>query len=754
MGPQGLRSSVYNVGMNVQCIRPGLFEFAWGEKIYRLCFLSSRAFRIFEAGRTDSACVLSVDARPSAWAKELPCGLSFMEDDLEVFLEPDGAVRANLKGQPVLNAHVYLPINHEAEESIAEKEGHFFAGPVVSLQGLAIENQGPVYGLGERTGPLDKRGYEYINWNTDDPSAHVDTFPSLYQSIPFLLLFRQERSVGVFFDNSSKMRFDINKSKKDEVLLEYSEGYFDCFFFFGTMPEVLSSYTALSGRQPLVPYWALGAQQCRWSYENKDKVEAVIRGYEEADIPLSCVYLDIDYMVDYMDFTVDEAKFPNVSEWLHGLLDKQIHIVPILDAGVKVLEDYDVYEEGRLSHYFCEREGRVYHNEVWPGDSVFPAFLDRKVQKWWATHVERMLNLGFAGIWNDMNEPASFDGPFPMDVNMGANTPHSSARNIYGHFMCKAGAEGFALANRRLFQLTRAGYAGTCRYSGSWAGDNQSIYDHLRLMFPQLMNMSLSGQTYVGVDIGGFGGDTTPELLTKWVTAAILNPLFRNHSAYGTKDQEPYLLEGKCIDAYRKAVMARYEILPALYTELFLAEKQGRPAIRPLVYNYPDDPNVINENTEMMLGEDLLIAPSFFPGETHRAVYFPEDFIHYETLKEYPKGYHIVDVSIGEVPLFLRKASMIVLAEKGNKKAEPPQTIRLYWNGNDARALFYEDAGDGREYMEGKYNLYELYSQHGKLHVREVQKGLKPRCNKVVVFDASGKETTYSLEELLDPKRP
>ena len=607
---------------------------------WNLCFFSPNALRFYQERRRPSPCVTNVpQGREAVYRREGEIATFEFENSV-VNISEQGRLTVAIGGNRVLD----MRFN---EHGIIDGR---------DARGFSITNEDrPVYGLGERTGPLDKRGYDYINWNTDDPAAHVDTFKSLYQSIPFFMFFDPKWTAGVFLDNASKVHFDINKTDPSSVRVDYEDDACDLYFFFGTMPEVIANYTALTGRNPCPPKWALGPQQSRWSYPTKETVEAVIEGYRKADLPLSVVYLDIDYMDSYKDFTVDESKFPDIRNWLAELKEQGIHVVPILDAGVKAEQGYPIYDEGIANGYFSTLDGEVYHNEVWPGDSVFPAFLDPRVREWWSEKVNDFLELGFDGIWNDMNEPASFKGPLPLDVEMGAETPHSLAHNVYGHYMCMAGAEGFRKAGKPLFQLTRAGFAGTCKYSNTWCGDNQSIYEHMRLMLPQLMNMSLSGQSYIGVDIGGFGGDATPELVARWAIAAILNPLFRNHSALGTKAQEPYLLEGEYLEAYRHVLQVRERLIPYMYELLQAAEKDGVCVLRPLVYNYPNDKRVLNENTQIMLGNKYMLAPALFPGQERRSCYFPEDFVDFESGELYEKGDHVIDVSLRRIPLFVRK---------------------------------------------------------------------------------------------------
>lgn len=704
-----------------------------GERLF--CFVSDTCFRYFTPDTGHSYCVTSFPpVSEGVVVEEGEAGVIFSYEGNEVVIQDDLSVSASYLGNSYLKLEPRGHLEAEQGSELAAKEGHGSHLSTSAKGGIRIEVNVPVYGLGERTGPLDKRGYDYVNWNTDDPSAHVDTFKSLYQSMPFCMAHRGENSLGVFLDNTSKTHFDVNKTDPDAILIDYEAGEPDFYFFVGTIQKIIADFTLLTGRSQLPPYWALGAQQSRWSYADAREVESVIDGYREKDIPLSTVYLDIDYMSAYKDFTVDPNKYPDVKQWLERLAKKSIHIVPIIDAGVKAEEGYDIYDEGIEKGYFCTLNGEVYHNEVWPGDSVFPAFLDPKVRMWWATKIKRMLDLGFSGIWNDMNEPASFKGPLPMDVIMGEGVPHSLAHNVYAHHMCMAGAQGFALAAKRPFQLTRAGYAGTCLYASSWAGDNQSIYDHLRMSLPELMNMSMSGQSYVGVDIGGFGGDSTPELLTKWAIASIFNPLYRNHSALGTLNQEPYLLKGDYLRGYRNAVMARYEILPTLYDELFLSESNGSIALRPLVYNFPEDERTHNENTEVMLGDSLLLAPALFPGQSKRSCYFPATFLRVEDGTRYEKGDNVIDVDLLDMPLFIREDGLAVFAPKGNREAAPSSTLRLVWGGKKARCYHFEDEGDGLGYKKGEYNLYELeVSEEEGVRITPLHEGFKSRYKKLVV---------------------
>lgn len=666
---------------------------------------------------------------------------------LQVEINDELEVKAFLDNEVVLEANCFEEKQKKEDSSLLEKEGHSVNEIVDVIQGIKIKNNGPVYGLGDKTGPLDKRGYDYINWNSDIPAAHVDTFKSLYKSIPFITLFRKDKSIGVFFDNTYKTYFDFNKKEIDKVSYSFEKGYLDCYFFIGCLNDVISAYTALTGRNPLPPRWSLGAGQSRWSYASKKEIEDVIEGYKKANIPLSSVYLDIDYMQEYEDFTIDESKFPNFHTWVASIKEKGIHVVTIIDAGVKAKDGYFVYDEGLKGNYFSTLDNKVYHNEVWPGDSVFPSFIKAETREWWSNLVCSFLSRGMDGIWNDMNEPASFKGPLPMEVDMGG-LKHEGAHNVYGHCMCEATYNGFIKANKRPYIITRAAYSGTSRYSTMWTGDNQSIYTHLRLSIPQLCNMSISGVANVGVDIGGFSGDTTDELLAKWVEASIFSPLFRNHSALNTKHQEPYTLSGNYLERYRKAVYAHYELIPTLYDLLYLHTQNGNLVLRPLVYNFPDDENTYNENSEIMLGESFLLAPSLNPGENVRSIYFPDTFYCYFTGEKFEKGYHLFDTT-KSIPLFVRDHSLVVVNPINISNTDYPDTLRILHTGNEAACFHYEDSGDGLDYSKGKYNLYLIRLEQKKgISITPIHIGMETHYKYIQIdcIDGTSFDAPFSLQ--------
>ena len=490
-----------------------------------------------------------------------------------------------------------------ADFSLAAEEGHKLEGheDFKVYVSKVMENDMYFYGLGERTGSLNKKGYHYRNWNTDDPTPHGETYAQLYKSIPFLIAIKNNEASGIFFDNHFESHFDMGKENSN-------------YYYFGA----------------------------------KDG--------------------------DFRVFIWDNKKFKNPKAFTDELKSMGFKVVTIIDPGVKVDKGYKIYDEGLKNGYFAtDKDGMVYKNTVWPGDSVFPDFMNSQVRKWWGNNQKIMFNLGIAGIWNDMNEPASFNGPLPEDIvfnNDGTLVTHKEIHNVYGHMMDKATYEGIKEAtNKRPFVVTRACYAGTQKYSTVWTGDNQSTWEHLRMSLPMLMNIGLSGMAFCGTDVGGFGFDCTGELLSRWVQVGTFTPLFRNHSTIGSREQEPWAFDEITEEINKKYIKLRYKFIPYLYDMMHKCEKSGAPIIRPLLYNYQNDKKTYEINDEFMFGDNVLVSPVVEQGARQKLVYLPKgnSWIDYWTGEEFEGGQYIIkDAPLDICPIYIKTMSIISNGEDVN----------------------------------------------------------------------------------------
>lgn len=623
----------------------------------------------------------------------------------------------------------------EEDTELAKLEGHAGGSDEAGYASAIVKKLGKedaVYGLGDKPGCLNRRGYAYVNWNTDNPAPHVDSFKSLYKSIPFFMVLGENYCYGIFADNTYKTTFDFGFESSEYYIVSHEKGFLDYYFFPGEKPsDVVKKYTGLTGTTPLFQRWIYGSHQSRWGYCSQDEILGIAEAFEKNEIPCDVIHMDIDYMDGYRVFTFDKERFPDTKALSETLADKGIKLISIIDPGVKKDEAYFMYREGMEMDAFAhDAQGAVYENAVWPGTSVFPDFSREDVRKWWGEKSKILLDHGIRGIWNDMNEPASFRGPLPDDVKFAAGA-HDAIHNIYGHLMAKATYEGLLEQDngRRPFVLTRAAYAGSQKYCGGWTGDNHSIWAHLTLSLEQICNLSLCGMAMCGSDIGGFGSDATPELLVRFYQAAVFAPFFRNHSAVGTRRQEPWLFDEKTRDAVRKTVRLRYRFIPYIYDLARECERTGEPIVRPLVYEYPHDKMVRNICDEYLLGKFVLVAPVTAPGKFAREVYLPEgEWYDYETNEKYTGGkYILADAPLDKVPVFIRAGAILPVAEGNIQSTEDitSENTRILTYPGQGTFIHYEDDNETLAYREGSYNAMEYTLNGEKLEKKVIHRGYK-----------------------------
>ncbi|HKR01067.1 MAG TPA: glycoside hydrolase family 31 protein, partial [Pyrinomonadaceae bacterium] len=594
------------------------------------------------------------------------------------------------------------------------------------------------YGLGEKAARLDKRRGFFTNWNSDTP-AYTEGRDPIYQTIPFYIGLQRGTAYGIFFDNSYRSYFDFGRNSQAYASFGAEGGEMSYYFFYGPqIKKILGRYTELTGRMPLPPLWALGNQQSRWSYYPESVAEEVVRQYRERDLPLDVLHLDIDYMQGYRVFTWNTDRFPDPKAFMDRLRQQGVKVVTIVDPGVKYQppvagvstsevanpelasqeKSYYVFNQGLEKNYFQKRQGgKLFIPRVWPGESVFVDYTLADARRWWGDLHRAYTENGVAGIWNDMNEPSDFvdqTGRNQLDVvsnDENENSTHARNRNVFALLMARATYEGLERLqpDRRPYVITRAAYAGIQRYSTMWTGDTTSTWETLALSIPIFQTLGLSGEAFVGSDVGGFIGRANGELLARSYQVSFLAPFCRNHKVIDGYDQEPWRFGKYYEDIIRKYLKLRYRLLPFLYTTLEEAHRTGVPLFRPLVLNYQSDSNTINLDDQFMIGSDLLVAPILQSNQTSRMVYLPEgvwyDF--WTGKKQKGSGMIRVDAPLESVPMFIRGGSIIPEGPEMNYVGEKPKDpVTFYIHPDDAgRAVttLYEDDGTSPAYKSGVY---------------------------------------------------
>lgn len=588
------------------------------------------------------------------------------------------------------------------------------------------------YGLGEKTLPFNKYGTRATMWNSDFP-AYTVRFDPLYESIPFLLKSDPQGTYGIFLDNTSRTTFDVCATDSDQIVYTAKEGAFELYVIPGKNPaEVVGKFSELTGKMHMPPLWALGYQQSRWSYYPEARVLELARGFRENKIPCDVIYLDIDYMNGYKCFTWSPKNFPTPKEMLDTLHGLGFKVVTIIDPGIKDEKGYDVFESGMKDSVFVKKpDGSHFTGQVWPGKCVFPDFFNEKTRKWWGSQYKFLLDYGVDGFWNDMNEPSVFDSPnktFDLDVvhlvdegqsveneeqisesktQMEKFARHVAVHNAYGMQMARATREGLERLepNLRPLVLTRANYAGGQRYAAMWTGDNFASFAHLRLALSMFLNIGLSGQPFVGSDVGGFIGDPSPELFSRWLELGVFSPFFRTHSVINSKPREPWAFGEPYTGINRNIIDRRYELIPELYSEFKNAHDTGLPMVRPLFLNYPEDQKSYELSDEFLFGDKFLVAPVLDSGKVKRNVYLPSgNWMSFYDGKLISEGWHEFDAPLGMTPIFVKDGGVVFTQSLVQSTSDQADTLILkVFSMKRGKGSAYFDDGVTRDYRDGKY---------------------------------------------------
>ena len=624
---------------------------------------------------------------------------------------------------------------------------------------LTLSEQAAVYGLGEMPRGINKRGWHYIANNTDE-SRHSEDKLSFYGAHNFLLVRDGSTCFGLFVDFPGKVYYDIGYSRHDLLSFHTETPDYDLYLLSGGNENAICrEFRTLIGRSYIPPRWAFGLAQSRWGYKTEEDVREVARQYKEHDLPLDMICMDIEYMQDYADFTVNKERFPDLTKLSADLKAQGIRLVPIIDAGVRVDPNDSTCTEGLEKGYFCKKaDGTPFVAAVWPGKAYFADFLRPEVREWFGHKYKALTDCGIEGFWNDMNEPSLFYSPerlraflddmaalrekdnieqeefFPRVVGgaMGLmNSPadyasfyheadgrkirHDQVHNLYGGSMTRAAGEAFAdlRPGQRTLLYSRSSFIGSHRYGGIWLGDNNSSWAQLLANIQMMPSVQMCGFLYSGADLCGFSSDTTPDLALRWLEFGLLTPLMRNHSAVGTRMQEYYRFP-EVLPAVRNMIRLRYALLPYLYSEFMKAALENTSYFRPLAFDYPDDPDAREVEDQLLLGEGLMVAPVYVQNAHGRHVYLPEPMklLRLWAVDDYdeeilPAGHHYIRCALDEMLLFIRPGHIIPVAQPANNTAELDDASLTLWsflpNGESAEYRMYRDDGVTTEYEKKEH---------------------------------------------------
>ena len=602
-------------------------------------------------------------------------------------------------------------------------------------------------GLGEKNGPLDKRGRGYINWNTDAYAYSPDADP-LYCSIPFYIGVHHQKAYGIYFDNSFRSQFNFGASNNRFSSFSADSGEMKYYFIAGdSVSKIIDSYTYLTGRTPLPPKWSIGYQQCRYSYYPDREVLRIAENFRERDLPADAIVLDIHYMDEYKIFTWDKKNFPDPKGLIAKLKSLGFHVVVMCDPGIKVEAGYEPYDSGVKEEIFIKYpDGTNYTGQVWPGWCHFPDFTNEAARKWWADHFKDYVALGVDGFWNDMNEIATWGNMLPdlMQFDFdGRKSTTREGRNLFGMMMARSTYEGTKnLMKKRPFNLTRSGFAGIQRYAAVWTGDNVAYDAHMMAGIRLVNSMGLSGLAFTGYDIGGFVGNADEKLFARWLSIGAFSPFFRGHTMINTRDSEPWAYGEKVEEISRNYMKLRYRLLPYLYSLFYDASKTGMPINRSLAIDYTFDPKIYDHqyHNQYFFGPSILVAPAESNKDLLK-VYLPEGNW-FELYNDHAHGGNqeiITDCPIERLPVYVKGSAIIPMREAaGNTTKEDGEVleIHLYKGDSNNDFMFYEDDGESFEYENEVFASRNIsYTpQKNELILNEIDGKFNSSFKKLVIY--------------------
>lgn len=626
-----------------------------------------------------------------------------------------------------------------------------------------------IYGLGENLGGINRRGTKLRSYCRDEAN-HTEDKSELYGAHNFFIHVREQDQAGYFIDFPGEIIYDAGFTDEKIFTVKIQGKDFSLLKIPGSsIVEIISRFLQVIGKAYIPPKWAFGYFQSRWGYKDLEEIEEVYNTFQEKDLPLDGIYLDLDYMEDFKNFTVSEKRFPKFAEFVGKLKDDGVYLVPIIDAGVKIEPGYGIYEEGIAGNHFCvDDQNNPYIAAVWPGKVHFPDFLQSDTRKWFGDKYQFLTDLGIEGVWNDMNEPAIFYDEKNLEdaVELASNYRgknlnvhkffelkdafadllndedyhqrfyhriqgekhlHKDVHNLYGDYMTRAANYGLKKhLKKRFLLISRASSIGMHRYGGIWTGDNASWWTHLEENIRMMPSINMCGFYYIGADTGGFGGQCSGELLTRWLQFSVFTPLLRNHSALDTRAQEPYAFTEKVLKDSRSLLKIRYRLIPYLYGTYMKAVQDYQLLFKPLAFEFSEGYEEIED--QILIGEELMLAPIYKKNQTQRLVNLPEKMALVTVTEEdtqmslSPKGPQILPYELNCLRFYLRENRMIPLGKPGKNLSNltMKELDILAFITDRGEYVLYDDDGISLDLKES-IRMTVIIEKQGKSYAIDVQ---------------------------------
>ncbi|KAI1725884.1 glycosyl hydrolases family 31 domain-containing protein [Ditylenchus destructor] len=573
----------------------------------------------------------------------------------------------------------------------------------------------------------------YRLYNLDVFEYELGNPMSLYGSIPYVIAHNKDNTIGALWLNAAETWVDVHSSTADKGVLASlvdhirtsgevpqvdthfmsESGVIDLYLFMGPTPsDVFRQNADLTGTAPLPPLFALAYHQCRWNYNDEADVAAVHAAFDEHDIPMDVMWLDIEHTDGKRYFTWDPGR----------------KMVTVIDPHIKKDDNYYVYKEANDQGLFVKTsDGETdFEGHCWCGNSKYLDYLNPTTRDYWSKKFAFNQYKGSTDAlftWNDMNEPSVFGGPettMHKDARHFGGWEHRDVHNIYGSLMTAATYNGqLERTNHHLrpFVLSRSFFVGSQRSASIWTGDNTADWSHLRATVPMLLSLSVAGIPHVGSDVGGFFKHPDDQLIVRWYQAGAFHPFYREHAHIDEKRREPWLYSEEAKNAIRAAIRKRYSFLPYWYTTFYEHSKTGSLVMQPAWAQFPDDESTYDEEREFMVGPAILVRPVMEPDVKSVSLYLPgkqsQAWYEWDTNRMYVSpGAVYVDTPLEKIPVFQRGGTIVPIRERPRRSSklmrDDPITLYVAAELNHERAngSIYLDDGESFNYAKNGEYLY------------------------------------------------
>ncbi len=660
----------------------------------------------------------------------IPAGEKFISESFAVVLEAsevETKVSENSSQLQIETSGIKVVVSknpfqvsyfYNDEEIISEKIGYSKSETHEKID-FNIAEYEALMGGGARALGMNRRGnrlelYNRAHYGYGTKSSLLNyTLPLVLSSEKYML----------HFDNAPIGFLDLDSNHSNTLSYETISGRKTYQLIVGkTWEKITENYTLLTGRQPLPPRWVFGNFSSRFGYHSQEEVENTIAKFKKDSIPVDAVILDLYWFGHEIKGTMGNLEFvkdsfPEPKKMIANLEEQGVKTVLVTEPFI--LTTSKKWDEAVRENVLAKDSlGNPYKFDFYFGNTGLVDVFDSKGKEWFWNIYKDLKSFGVAGWWGDLGEPEVH--PTKLMHSVGSA---DEVHNIYGHQWAKLIKEGYEteFPEERPFILMRAGAAGSQRFGLiPWSGDVNRGWNGLKPQLEISLQMGMQGLAYMHSDLGGFAGDLEDdELYVRWLQYGVFQPVFRPH-AQEEVASEPVFKNEKTKALAKKAIELRYKLLPYNYSLAFENHISGKPLMRPLFFEEPENYKMYAISETYLWGDSFLVSPVLNSGITSKEVIFPStnNWFDFYTGKKYKKG-TVASVKVVEeyIPVFVRGGAFIPMARPIQTTANYDVSVldvHFYYDEqakNSTASLYNDDGKTSNAYEKGMFESIEMEAE-------------------------------------------